>query len=453
MLCEIDNMRCLKLKMISPLKHQKEICSFLLKDKNRGVLVFHSVGSGKTLTSLLSAKCLLEKFPDKKVVILTGKSLVGNFEKEQKKIKLDKDKRITISSYVKFINKLKKRVDNLCRNKILIIDEAHNFGRSGIRSDYLIKCARYAFKVILLTATPVKNNPEEIVNLMSMVTGTSPKYIKADIKEAIEDKEGEKFKKVFNCKVSFFNSQDKTNYPSSHEHIINIKMSGDYYKEYYKVQEDIKADLPDIFKNTKNLLSFLNGARRAVNKTKEISPKITWTIKKIKEDIKEDKKVLIYSSWKDSGINIIKEYLKENDIKYSEVSGSLSKEKRDKYVKDFNSDKTKVILVTAAGSEGLDLKGTRSIIILEPHWNEARLQQIIGRGIRYGSHSHLELSKRHVDIYYLLLDKPDKVFFNDKMPSADIILRKLSLFKSGEIIQFYKNLEKISIDKTKNKCN
>lgn len=450
MICEYDKMSCLKIKTIKPLKHQQEICKFLMKESpsNKGILVFHSVGSGKTITSLLAANCLLKKYPSKNVIVTTGKSLVNNFEKEIKKLELD-NKKIAITSYGEFVNRIKKGVNSICKNNILIIDEAHNFGRKGVRSDYLIKCALKAFKVILLTATPVKNNPEEITNLMAMISGKSPNNLRSKVKEALQNQTSNMFKNLFRCKVSFFNTQDTTNYPSSKEHIIKLIMSPDYYKEYYKIQEDIKGDLPELFRNTKNLLTFLNGARRAVNKTNVVSPKITWTIKKIIDDISEDKKVLIYSSWKQAGINIIKDFLRNNNISFGEISGELSKIKRDKFVSEFNKDKIKVILVTAAGSEGLDLKGTRSIIILEPHWNEARLQQIIGRGIRYGSHSHLPVNKRHVDLYYLILDKPNKTYIGDNIPSADVILRKLSLFKSGEIMEFYKNLEKISIEKNK----
>jgi superfamily II DNA/RNA helicase len=284
-----------------------------------------------------------------------------------------------------------------------------------------------------------------------MINGYNPKYLKPDLTKALQDPTGPGFKSLFGCKVSFYSTQDPAHFPTSKEHIVTLTMPKDYYREYYKIQEDIKQDLPDIFINTKNLTVFLNGARRAVNKTKEISPKIVWTIEKINEDLAKNKKVLVYSSWKQAGINIIKEYLKENNILFSEVSGELSKDKRKKYVDDYNSGKTKIIIITAAGAEGLDLKGTRSIIVIDPHWNEARTNQIIGRGIRYGSHAGLPMSQRHTDIYHLLLKKPAIKYRGDTTPSADLILRKLSLHKSGEIVEFYKNLQKVSIENDK-KC-
>ena len=447
-----DKLSCLKLKSVTPLEHQKIVCKLLLSEKkHRGVIVFHSVGSGKTITSLLSAHCLLTKFPGKQAIVLTGTSLIDNYSKDLKKLKLNTEDRITVTSYGVFVNKVKAESNYVCKNTILIIDEAHNFGRLGVKSAALIGCAMRAFKVILLSGTPVNNNPMEILNLIAMINGVNPKNIRNDLLQALKDPTGPDFKSVFKCNVSFYSTQDPTYFPTSTEHVITLTMPKEYYKEYYKIQEDIKHDLPDIFINTKNLTVFLNGARRAVNKTKEISPKITWTIDKINEDVSKNKKVLVYSSWKQAGINIIKEYLEINGIGYSEVSGELNKLKRKKYVDDFNSGKTKVIIITAAGAEGLDLKGTRSIIILDPHWNEARTNQIIGRGIRYGSHAALPKDQRHVDIYHLILKKPRIKYKGDNVPSADLILRKLSLHKSGEIIEFYKNLQKVSIENDK-KC-
>jgi len=58
-----------------------------------------------------------------------------------------------------------------------------------------------------------------------------------------------------------------------------------------------------------------------------------------------------------------------------------------------------VILITKAGSEGIDLKNIRSIHVLEPWYNMNRIEQIIGRGVRNCSHKQLELKDRNVLIY------------------------------------------------------
>jgi len=437
---------------IKPLKHQEIVSNFLLKDNNKGLLLFHNVGSGKTITSLFSAKLLLDKYPNKKILIITPTSLVENYNKEIKKLNIDFKDSLTIYSYGIFVNLLKEGKMKMCSKNILIIDEAHNFVNNGIRSKYIMKCARKAFKILLLTASPLKNTPLDIINLLAMINKEKDiKDLKRRLKVIMKNNLDKEFDKLFKCKVSFFKANDLSNYPSSTEHNINLIMTQEYYKEYYKIENNIREDLPEIFLNTKNLISFLNGARRAVNKVNLTSPKIIWTINKIKEDLKNDKKVLIYSAWKSAGINILKKYLKEHKIIFSEVSGGLSKETRNKLVNNYNDNKTKIMLITASGTEGLDLKETRSIIILDQHWNETRIHQIIGRGIRYKSHANLPLSKRHVDIYYLYLNKPEKKYIDDNTPGADTILKTIAENKSIEIINFYKKLEKISIEKN-SKC-
>lgn len=59
----------------------------------------------------------------------------------------------------------------------------------------------------------------------------------------------------------------------------------------------------------------------------------------------------------------------------------------------------KIILISPAGAEGLSLRNVRQIHIMEPYWNEVRITQMIGRGIRQCSHKDLPMDKRHVDIY------------------------------------------------------
>jgi SNF2 family DNA or RNA helicase len=344
-----------------------------------------------------------------------------------------------------------------CKNHILIIDEAHNLGRLGERSKVINKCAQAAFKVLLLSATPVQNNPYEILNLLTMITSTFDlkKYKKSAMQTLVasefETKPSASFKHLFDCNVSVFINKDTKNYPNSTEHVVNLTMSPAYYYEYYNVERDIKQDLPKIFTDTKNLITFLNGARRAVNMINQISPKINWALEKILDEISHGRKCLLYSAWRQTGIDIISLALKEKGIPFSQVSGSMSRDQRTKHINDYNHNKTKVMIVTVAGAEGLDLKATRNVIIVEPHWNQARTKQIIGRAVRYGSHAKISEKSRNVNIYYLNLVKPEKKYLirDDKLPTADEILTRIGETKSLSINTFYDKLKEVSIENNK----
>ena len=66
------------------------------------------------------------------------------------------------------------------------------------------------------------------------------------------------------------------------------------------------------------------------------------------------------------------------------------------------------MLISPAGTEGLSLKNVRQVHIMEPYWNEVRITQMIGRGVRQCSHKDLPMEERHVDIYRYKSVLPEK---------------------------------------------
>jgi hypothetical protein len=63
-------------------------------------------------------------------------------------------------------------------------------------------------------------------------------------------------------------------------------------------------------------------------------------------------------------------------------------------------EKVKVVIISKAGSEGLDFKCIRQVHVLDPWYNMNRVEQIIGRAVRNFSHCMLEdFKERNVEIY------------------------------------------------------
>lgn len=62
-------------------------------------------------------------------------------------------------------------------------------------------------------------------------------------------------------------------------------------------------------------------------------------------------------------------------------------------------DAVKVILITSAGAEGIDLKFIRQVHIIDPWYNMNRIEQIIGRAVRNFSHKDLPFEQRNVQIF------------------------------------------------------
>jgi len=67
--------------------------------------------------------------------------------------------------------------------------------------------------------------------------------------------------------------------------------------------------------------------------------------------------------------------------------------------KNKNGENIKIVIGSVVASEGLDLKNIREIHILDPWYHLYRIEQIIGRGIRFCSHINLPPEERNVSIY------------------------------------------------------
>jgi hypothetical protein len=95
-------------------------------------------------------------------------------------------------------------------------------------------------------------------------------------------------------------------------------------------------------------------------------------------------------------------------------------EKRPRICQQFNYpvDQSAVILISKAGSEGLDMKGIRHLVYLEDNWTMAERDQIKGRAIRYLSHADLPPRDRNVTIHNLKMVVPsgvEYIFGGEKM--------------------------------------
>ena len=73
----------------------------------------------------------------------------------------------------------------------------------------------------------------------------------------------------------------------------------------------------------------------------------------------------------------------------------------------------KVFMITASGAEGISLKNTRYVHIMEPYWHPVRIQQVIGRARRICSHQELPEELRTVDVFLYLME------FSEEQLSSD----------------------------------
>ena len=168
--------------------------------------------------------------------------------------------------------------------------------------------------------------------------------------------------------------------------------------------------------------------------------------------------VIIYSNYvKMEGLDILKIYLNifgyidynkdyKKNYNFVEFHGSISTEIRENNRTNFNDIKNirgeliKIILISPAGSQGISLFNVREVHILEPYWNEVRINQLIGRAIRQCGHKDLPMKDRHVDIYRYKAIKKNKVLTTDQK------IENLAKEKFKLINSFLTAIKEVAID-------
>jgi len=74
----------------------------------------------------------------------------------------------------------------------------------------------------------------------------------------------------------------------------------------------------------------------------------------------------------------------------------------------------KLLMITASGSEGINLRNTRYVHIMEPYWNPARIDQVVGRARRICSHKNLEQRYQTVEAFIYLMKFTREQIVSDK---------------------------------------
>ena len=439
-------------------------------DRSGGLLVYHGLGSGKTLTSLAATQ-------GERTDVVVPAALRGNYQKEVQK---------HTTGHHPNVMSYEGAVKSPGTGDSLVIDEAHNLGDvSSKRTQAMMRQAPGYSKRMLLTGTPIKNRPSELAPLMSIVRGdrampTDPKkfdeqFIQEEMHEpgffakhfrgakpgvTYRIKNQDKFQKLVEGYTDY-HAPSSENFPSVSHELIETPMSkeqNNYYnfamgKAGPALRWKIKSGLPPSKSEAKSLNAFLSGVRQVSNSTKAyggtgVSPKIERAVSELAARHDKDKNFrgLVYSNYLDSGLNSYSDELKRRNIEHALFTGELSDKQRKQVVDDYNAGKLRALLVSGAGAQGLDLKGTKLVQLLEPHFHDTRLEQATGRAVRYGSHAHLPENERNVHVQRFHSTVPQGLLqkiTGDKDVSADQYLDQMSKRKEALNSQFTDILKRV----------
>jgi superfamily II DNA or RNA helicase len=143
---------------------------------------------------------------------------------------------------------------------------------------------------------------------------------------------------------------------------------------------------------------------------------------------------------------MLKKALSHNNITYSTISGAESNDQKENAKNKYNEGNVQVLLISKAGTEGVDTVATESIFIFEgSQWNEALVEQATARAVRYRSHYHLPKEHQKVWVYRLLVIKKSDEELIKKMNQHKIFnfaaINKIFIQQSKEISQLKHNID------------
>jgi hypothetical protein len=122
----------------------------------------------------------------------------------------------------------------------------------------------------------------------------------------------------------------------------------------------------------------------------------------------------------------------------------------------------KVFMITSSGSEGINLRNTRYVHIMEPYWHPVRTEQVIGRARRICSHKALPKALQTVEVFvYLMIFSPEQLKSDEaielkrkdlsksipKVPlTSDQFLYEISEIKSNLTLQLTDAIKESAFD-------
>lgn len=482
--------------------HQDYTLNYLLKKpKQKGLLIYHSLGSGKTYLSL----AYIEKFPNKEVVIVLPRFLKANWITQIKSFGVKNPKRIRFIAF----NEAARILPTMSlKNKIVIVDEIHKLiyniktapaSLGKVYSQLYFKLFD-SYKILALSGTPIFDhssdiayignillgkrhfpfNPDEFKNkymkinpgtalfrgqlfeskffygtlpVFSTVTGvvlfTSLGTVPAVLLTGLATLSGsigipvlnsifpahtvqfrkfdaEKFSNFSSNYVSYFLAKTKNDkhYPTTEffEHKVHYTSNQVNFfldfadealtKNQLKIMmKDTDSEFNDHFieLNSSNIQkSFLHnpssgreiGNYSFIDKkgNREESEKFNQILALIKNSKEQ---VAVYSNYFYNGIVQFAHFLKRNGMAHSFriLHPDHSSARQIKTVADYNRGAFQVLLIHPEITEGISLKKTEQFHILEPVPNIALQNQIVGRAVRYQSHSNLPKERQKVKVH------------------------------------------------------
>lgn len=472
--------------------------------KQKKILLYHKIGSGKTCTAIQIGEAWKKT---RHIIVVVPAFLVQNFYNELKsacgEYKTDSEihKHYSIYSYHGFIGSL-SRIS--LQNAVLIVDEVHNMvSDTGVFYSALAKKLARApddLRVVLMSATPIFDHPSEIALTLNLLLKpedhlpTQRAFEELFIDEDQETgnlhmKNADILRSKVSGLISFYSGMPARAYPRLEFNTVKCTMSDFQHQSYLTSLRKKQASI--LGRGILRLpLSFFLGARMTSNVAfpnrkannagfkswegkfirgellKKYSIKFYKILKRI-QSAPRGTKIFIYSSFVEYGgvkslVAVLEEngYLnwknKQEDDKgrwFAIWTGHETTKYKEEIRKTFNQRASGLDIIIGSPSirEGVTLLRVQQVHILEPYWNFSRIIQVLGRAYRFCTHQDLPPHQRVVRVYLYLAIRPDEAKYkNDEdltdRYSIDRYIAKIAIIKKDLNSEFEKVLQQESVD-------
>ncbi|WP_146005349.1 DEAD/DEAH box helicase [Haloimpatiens massiliensis] len=397
----------------------------------------------------------IQKFaPELKVEVICG-----NKDLRYEKMKNIKNVDVVITSYPLIridIDEYKDIAFNYC-----FLDEAQAIKNPHSQSAHAVKDLKAKGR-FALTGTPIENSLTELWSIFDFIM---PGYLLNHTKfrtlyenPVVKNKNEKALKELNNHIKPFILRRHKNDVikelPKKIEHTVIVDLCDEQKKLYTSYVNSFKNEIDEDInemgfnKSKFKILSLLTRLRQIccdpaifVQDYKGESSKVTALLDILDNVLEEGHRVLVFSQFT-SMLKSIAEELKNQNINYMYLDGSVKSEDRINMVNKFNEGNSSVFLISLkAGGTGLNLTGADTVIHFDPWWNPSVENQASDRAHRIGQKKTVEViklvAKGTIEEKIQKIQEKKKDIFNMTIENAsDVnVLGKMSEEEIKELFQ------------------
>ncbi len=333
--------------------------------------------------------------------------VMGTLDERKQLLTGAKDSDVVITSY-----ELIRRDDDLYKNidfLYAIVDEAQFIKNPETRNARSVKTLNSDYR-FALTGTPIENSLAELWSIFDFIMprylGSYPRFKETYESEILRgnDSAYTKLKKLVSPFIlRRLKSAVLSELPPKVESNVVSGLFGEQKELYDANLALVKKSVTGESVNKVVVLSMLTKLRQLCCHPSLVYPeyagnsaKLDTCLELLQSATQSGHKVLLFSQFT-SMLDVLRQKLVELDLSHYILKGDTPKTERMRLVNRFNTDDTKVFLISLkAGGTGLNLTGADVVIHYDPWWNESVMNQATDRAYRIGQN-------RSVQVYKLIL--------------------------------------------------